>query len=645
MSDNPALRPCGSWTSGLDAEMVAAASVRLAEPLRRGHRTWWLEGRPSEGGRSVLVCRIDGEPGRDLVPDPFSVRSRIHEYGGGAWTVDGERAWFVNNSDQSVYVVEPAGIRRICGFPDTSFADLHRDTQRDRLIAVAEHSAAGGEPTASLVAISDDGDCRELVSGADFYASPAISPDGRALAWLEWDHPNMPWDGTWLWLAEFDSGGGLAPGKYLAGSRDESVFQPTWSPDGDLYFVSDAREWWNLWRRAGAGVEQVTDFEGEMGLPQWVFGQRTYAFASTGRAVAAVTARGFWQLHSVELAGGFASPLETGLTSIEHVSADAESVVVLGASSTRPPRILRIGPDGAEELARAGDDVLEAGSVSVPTAVRFATSDGGTAHGLYYPPVNPAFRAMTGELPPLLVKCHGGPTGATNPGLDLKIQFWTSRGFAVLDVNYRGSTGYGRSYRRSLYGRWGLADVEDCVAGANHICELGLADPDRLLISGGSAGGFTVLCALAFADIFVAGASYYGIGDLESLFATTHKFESRYDHHLLGSDPAAVRDRSPLWHADRVTCPVIFFQGALDKVVPPDQSRAMHEALAGRGLATAYVEFPDEAHGFRRSASIVRALNAELAFYARVLGFPVAGGAEPLDIRNADSLENRPAGS
>ncbi len=641
MPNEPAARPCGSWTSRLNAEAVAAASVRLAEPLRRGNRSWWLEGRPSEGGRTVLVSKTDGEPAQDLIPDPFSVRSRIQEYGGGAWTVDGDRAWFVNNSDQAIYIVDAKGIRKICERSDTSFADLQRDTPRNRLIAVAEHTSPGKEPSASLVAIGDDGTCRELLSGADFYASPALSPDGSALAWLEWDHPNMPWDGTRLWVARFDSDGELAPGKYLAGSRDESIFQPSWSPDGVLYFVSDAREWWNLWRRTGVRVEQVTDLKGEMGLPQWVFGQKTYAFAGSGKAVAAVSADGFWQLHSVDLADRNTTPVESGLTSIEHVSADGDSAIVLGASATRPLRILRIGSESQEELARAGGDVLEAGSVSTPRPIRFTTGDNETAHGLFYPPVNPLFQGLAGERPPLLIKVHGGPTGATSPGLDLKIQFWTSRGFAVLDVNYRGSTGYGRRYRRSLYGRWGLADVEDCVAGAAHVCALGLADPDRQIISGGSAGGFTVLCALAFTDAFVAGASYYGIGDLASLFATTHKFESRYDHHLMGADPAAIRDRSPLWHADQITCPVIFFQGALDKVVPPDQSRTMHEALAERGLATAYVEFPDEAHGFRRSASIVQALNSELAFYARVLGFPVAGGEEPLEIRNAGSLSDR----
>ena len=637
--------PFGTWTSELTAATVAAASVRFAEPRRGTDRTWWLEGRPAEAGRTVLVGKLDGQPARDMTPAPYSVRSHAHEYGGGAWTAEGDRAWFVNNADQGIYVIEDESIRRVYQSDQVSFADLQRDPRRERLIAVREDSSGPGEPVASLVAIGDDGTCRELVSGSDFYASPAISPDGERLVWLEWDHPCMPWDGTRMWTAEFHSSGELLPGRYLAGSRDEAIFQPSWAPDGTLYFVSDANEWWNLYRMTGHGIEAVTSLDAEMGLPQWVFGQRTYGFPAANRISAAASAHGQWQLYGLELPDGVPQPLATDLSSIEHVSAGGGATAVLGGCPVRPSRIILFDAGGARELARTGSDLMTPADVSRPRPLTFPVGEGEAAHALFYPPCSTSHQPRAGERPPLLVKCHGGPTGAASAALDLKIQFWTSRGFAVLDVNYRGSTGYGRRYRRALYGRWGQADVEDCAAGARYVCEQGLADPDRLLISGGSAGGYTVLCSLAFNDVFVAGASYYGIGDLDALFATTHKFESRYDHLLIGPDRSAARDRSPLHHAESIRCPVIFFQGGMDKVVPPDQSRAMHEALVRQGIATAYVEFPDEAHGFRQAATIQRALESELAFYARVLGLEMPAGAGELEIRNASALRGRPPGA
>ena len=461
-TSEPRTAPYGTWTSGLSAATVAGASVRFAEPTRGSDRTWWLEGRPSEGGRTVLVQKRDGQPARDITPEPYSVRSRAHEYGGGAWTADRERAWFVNNSDQGVYVCDGEAIRCVYRKENVTFADLQRDRWRDRLIAVQEDSSGPGEAVASLVAIGDDGTCRELVSGADFYASPALSRDGERLAWLEWDHPCMPWDGTRMWAAAFDESGDLLAGRYLAGSRDESIFQPSWAADGTLYFVSDANQWWNLYRMTGHGVEPVTSLEAEMGLPQWVFGQRTYGFSAADRISAAASAHGRWQLYELALPEGDPQPVDTGLTSIEHVSASGGNTAILGGCPVRPPRIILLNAGGARELARAGPDLLAPADVSRPRPVSFPVGDGETAHALFYPPCSASHSPPAGDRPPLLVKCHGGPTGAASAALDLKVQFWTSRGFAVLDVNYRGSTGYGRRYRRALYGRWGWPTRSAC---------------------------------------------------------------------------------------------------------------------------------------------------------------------------------------
>jgi dipeptidyl aminopeptidase/acylaminoacyl peptidase len=628
----------GTWASPLGAADVATAGTRLYQPRRRGETFWWVETRPAEGGRTVLVRSKAGHR-EDLNPPPLSVRSRVHEYGGGAWCVDGDEAWFVNDDDQVVWRRDPEGnLAAVTPADGRRYADLVRDGGRNRLIAVCEtHAEADEEPRNSLVAIHDDGSVETLLEGADFYSNPRLDETGRRLCWLSWDHPRLPWDGTELFVAELDEAGAPVRPRRIAGGERVSVFQPEWLPEGRLGFVADPEGWWNHFTWDGRRLERLTQMKAEGGLPQWVFGQSAWGPVAGG-ILAAMTLEGAWD---VVLAGrGLPARIDWKPGAVEHLATDGREAVVLSGAADRPTAVFALDIPGfrARTIAEAGPLPLEPLWISVPEPVTFESGDS-QAHGLFYPPRNPMYEAPPGKPPPVIVKCHGGPTGATSEAFDPKIQFWTTRGFAVLDVNYRGSTGYGRDYRESLYGRWGLADVEDCVAGVRHLADRGLVDADAAIISGGSAGGYTVLCALAFTDAFAAGASYYGIGDLSAMFATTHKFEAHYDHWLVGplDDPAtrATMDaRSPLQHADRITSPVIFLQGGKDKVVPPEQGRAMHGALKSAGIPTAYLEFPDEGHGFRRGENIRRALEAELAFYGRVLGFTPAGGLPGLAIDN-----------
>jgi len=628
----------GAWESPLTAGDVATAGTRLAQPRRAGETFWWVETRPAESGRTVLV-RSRGGQREDVNPLPLSVRSRVHEYGGGAWCIDGDEAWFVNDDDQVVWHRDRGGrLAPVTPADGRRYADLVRDPARERLLAVCEtHTGTDGEPANTLVAIYDDGAVETLAEGADFYSNPRLSPDARRMCWLSWDHPRLPWDGNALWVAEIDESGMPGDAVQVAGGDRVSVFQPEWLPDGRLGFVADPDGWWNHYAWDGQRVERLTEMQAEGGLPQWVFGQSTWGPVAGG-FLAAMTIDGAWDL----VVGGRGIPARLGWDpgAVDHLATDGREAVLLAGAPDRPTAVYALDIPGfkARVVAEAGPLPLDPMWISTPEPVTFASGDG-QAHGLFYRPRNPLFEGPADRLPPVIVKCHGGPTGATSTAFDPKIQFWTTRGFAVLDVNYRGSTGYGRAYRESLYGRWGVADVEDCVAGVRHLAARGLVDPEAAIISGGSAGGYTVLCALAFTDVFRAGASYYGIGDLSAMFDTTHKFEAHYDHWLVGplDDPATrarMDERSPLKHADRIESPVIFLQGGKDKVVPPEQSRAMHAALKSAGIATAYLEFPDEGHGFRRGENIRQALEAELAFYGRVLGFMPAGDLPPLAIDN-----------
>ncbi|MFQ5610760.1 MAG: S9 family peptidase [Anaerolineae bacterium] len=639
----PQITPYGSWKSPVTAEMVASEAIRLSEIALDGRDIYWQERRPTEGGRSVIVRRAADGRVSDITPPAFNARTRVHEYGGGAFAVHKGVVYFANFADQRLYRQDPGREPRpLTPEAPLRYADMIVDPRRERLVCVHEdHTRAGEEATNTIVGVGLDGrgSGQVLVSGSDFYAFPRLSPDGSRLAWQAWNHPNMPWDGSELWVAEIQGDGALGRAERVAGGESESIFQPQWSPGGTLYFVSDRSGWWNLYRWREGQVEPLLEMEAEFGLPQWVFGRSTYAFASPERLICSFSQHGTWQLADLNLATGQLSPFNLPYTVIEYVQARAGQVVFLAGSPSQPPSVVRLdlASGQSEVLRRASSISLDSGYLSEPAAIEFPTEQGLTAHGLFYRPKNRDVLAPDEERPPLLVLSHGGPTGATSGELDLGIQFWTSRGFAVLDVNYGGSTGYGRDYRRRLDGRWGLVDVDDCLNGARYLVERGQVDRERLAIRGGSAGGYTTLAALTFRDLFKAGASYFGVSDLEALTRETHKFESRYLDRLIGPYPERLdlyRARSPIHHTGQLSCPVIFFQGLEDLVVPPNQAETMVEALRAKGVPVAYLPFEGEQHGFRRAENIQRCLEAELYFYAQIFGFALADPVEPVEIEN-----------
>ncbi len=644
----PRVTPYGTWTSPITADAIVAGTVGLGQIALDGEDVYWVESRPTEGGRNVVVRRTPDGHTADVTPAPFNARTRVHEYGGGAYVVVDGGVVFSNDDDGRLYRQEGGGAPHpITPQAALRYADVVVVPGDRRLISVREdHTAAGPEPVNTLVMLDLDGNAeqgqdggRVLVSGNDFYASPRVSPDGSRLTWLTWNHPNMPWDGAELWVGELAADGSVGPSERVAGGGDESVFQPRWSPDGVLHFVSDRSGWWNLYRRRQGRIEPLCPLEAEFGLPQWVFGQSTYAFTAADRIVCAFSQGGTWRLASLATGTGRLDPLATPYTQIEGLQAAAGRVTFVAGGPTELAAVVRLDPGtgSLEVLRRASELSIDSGYLSIPRAVEFPTDEGLTAHGFFYPPANRDFAAPAGERPPLLVLSHGGPTSATSSTLNLRVQYWTSRGFAVLDVNYGGSTGYGRAYRQRLVGQWGIVDVADCTNGARHLAERGEADGARLAIRGGSAGGYTTLAALTFRDVFRAGASHYGVSDLEALTRDTHKFESRYLDRLVGPYPER-RDlyiaRSPIHHTDRLACPLILFQGLEDKVVPPEQAVMMYEAVRAKGLPVAYVPFAGEQHGFRRAENIKRSLEAELYFYSRIFGFTPADLVEPVPIAN-----------
>jgi dipeptidyl aminopeptidase/acylaminoacyl peptidase len=574
----------------------------------------------------------------DITPAPYNARTRVHEYGGGSWTVRDGTVYFSNFADGRLYRQAPdASAPQPLTPPPPArdrqwrFADGVIDPRRQRWIGVREDHTAAGEPVNTIVAVdlAGGGEPGLLARGHDFYASPRLSPDGHWLAWLAWDHPNMPWNGTLLYLAEIGAQGTLGEPRPIAGSATESIFQPEWSPDGArIVFVSDRSGWWNLYAfdLAARTTRPLAPMAAEFGAPQWTFGMSSYAFAGPERIVCAYAQAGLGRLAVLDVTRGSLSALDTPFTEFGSLRAEGDRVVLRAGAPDHPASIvaLDLGSGGHAVLKKATDildraDLHLADYLTKAEIVEFPTTDGETAFGLFYPPHNPDYAGVAGERPPLLVKCHGGPTSAAASTLNLGIQFWTSRGIAVLDVNYRGSTGFGRAYRDRLHLTWGVVDVDDCVHGASFLAARGRVDGRRCVISGGSAGGYTTLAALTFRDFFQGGASYYGVSDASALARDTHKFESRYLDWLIGPYPqeeARYRERSPLYHADRLSKPVIFFQGDEDAVVPPNQTEAMVEALRRKGNAVGYFLFSGEQHGFRQAGNIQRCLDAELAFYA-----------------------------
>ena len=633
--------PYGSWKSPVSFELIAAQSLRLRDVRLDDDHVYWLEMRPADAGRHVVVRLGKAGKPEDVTGAPFDVRTRVHEYGGGAFLVDAGTIYFTNFADQRLYRNGPSDAAPVALTPESKlrYADPVLDRARRRLLCVVEdHSREGKEAENRLAAVPlSGGPAQTLVSGYDFYSSPRLSPDGKTLAWLCWRHPNMPWDGTELWTARLDERGIPRGAKRVAGGPRESIFQPEWSPEGVLHFVSDRTGWWNLYALEGGKARALMPRKAEFGLPQWVFGMSSYGFAGDGTLVCAYAVNGEWRL--ARLKNGALKPIQLPFDDIDFLRVGPKTAVFLGASPKQAVSVVRLDLKSGKYtiLRRAMETRLPEALLSAPENLEFPTTSGRKAYGFYYPPRNPGFKAPSGEKPPLLVISHGGPTASTSTALSLEIQFWTSRGLGVLDVNYGGSTGYGRAYRERLNGNWGVVDVDDCVNGARFLVERGDVDARRVAIRGGSAGGYTTLAALAFRDFFKAGASYYGVADIEALMKDTHKFESRYDSSLIGPHPKAARlyrERSPIHHVDRLSCPLILLQGSEDKVVPPNQSRMMYEALRKKGIPVAYLEFPGEQHGFRRAENIKRALEAELYFYSRIFGFTPADTLEPVPIEN-----------
>jgi dipeptidyl aminopeptidase/acylaminoacyl peptidase len=637
------IAPYGSWKSPITSELIVSEVIGLGGADFGGQDIYWSELHPKEGGRIIVVREAPDGNRTELTPTPFNARTRVHEYGGHAYVIENETVYFSNFADQRLYRQDPGSPPRPIT-PETAlrYADYIVDRRPNLLICVREDHTGSGEAVNTLVKVNCDGDERGgevIVAGNNFYSNPRLSPDGSRLAWLTWNHPNMPWDGTELWVGELDTDASIVRAARIAGGPDESIFQPEWSPDGTLYFVSDQTGWWNLYRWREGGLEALCPMEAEFGQPQWVFGRSTYAFESTRRLICTYIQRGVSHLASLDTVTLELQEIETPYQYLTDVRAVPGRVVFTAGSPTEKLSInlLDLNTGQIAVLRRASETQVDSGYISIPKPIEFPTEGGLTAYGFFYPPRNKDFAAPQGEKPPLLVMSHGGPTGATVPVFDEETQYWTSRGIAVLDVNYGGSTGYGRAYRRRLNGQWGVVDVDDCVNGALYLAERGQVDGDRLMITGGSAGGYTTICALTFRDVFKAGASHFGLGDLETFVKDTHKFESRYLDTLVGPYPDRkdlYRERSPIHFTDRLNCPLILFQGSEDEIVPPEQSRRMYDAGKAKGLPVAYLEFEGEQHGFRRAENIKRALDAELYFYSRVFGFELADPVEPVAIDN-----------
>lgn len=637
---NESIAPCGSWASPVTSALITGATLQLGQLRVAGPDVFWLEGRPAEQGRQVLVCRRADGRIDELSPAPFNVRNGVHEYGGGAFTVDRDGVVFTHHGDQQIYRIDgTAGPRRVTRDLGMRFADALMDRPRGRLVAVREDHSVGRLPANTLVGVDlASGAQQVLAEGHDFYASPCLSPDGRHLAWLTWDHPRMPWDGTELWCADVLVDGTLGAPRCVAGGPAESVFQPAWSPQGELHFVSDRSGWWNLYRLRADTVQALHPRAAEFGVPQWQFGMSTYGFEPGGRIVCCYCEGGEWRLGLLDAERGALDEIPTPFRALRDLQVGDGFAVFNGGAATAPEAIVRLDlATRAFRTLRSAGSAVDAAWVSEAEAIRFDTEGGLQAHAFFYAPKNGAFRAPDGERPPLLVIGHGGPTSATSGAFKWAVQFWTSRGFAVVDVNYGGSSGHGRAYRQRLVGQWGVVDVDDMVNAVRHLVERGAVDAQRLAIRGASAGGYTALAALAFRRCFHAGASHYGVGDLEALARDTHKFESRYLDSMVGPYPERAdlyRARSPVHFAQQMASAMILFQGTEDKVVPPNQARSMYDAVRAKGLPVALLLFEDEQHGFRRAENIRRALEAELYFYGRVFGFTPADAIEPVQIDN-----------
>jgi len=640
----------GNWPSPITPGSLVEGVRGIGSLQYDSGFVYWLESRPEEAGRQTIMRWHHESGAEEILPAPFNARSRVHEYGGTSYAVHGNVIWFSQFDDQRLYRMIPGGTPE----PITAessingairFAACKPDISRNRLICVREDHRAKGEPRNELVAVSMDGRDQEgeiLFAQSDFVSAPQLSPDGSSITFVSWMHPNMPWDNTTLWSANFKQDGSLSDLTKHNSDTQESIIDPKWSDSGELYALTDRSNWWSLNRISRDTFEAIAhdEDEVEIGGPMWTLGASYYAFSTGNRAVSVMNRGGVEHLAILDLRGNGSTTIPIqGVTGIGSMILADDRVMAVLTYANKPSELVSFTTDGTDiSVIRTTSKSADPAWSSPYQLVTFPTGDGNAvAHGIYLPPQNPGVSAPAGQTPPLIVTVHGGPTGVSSPGYSLSQQFWTSRGFAILDLNYRGSTGFGREYRRALYGNWGVADVEDAVAGAKWLSDQKLADPARLIIRGGSAGGFTVLAAHAFHNTFSAGASHYGISDLTILAKETHKFESRYIDQVIGPYPEfkhVYQERSPINHLDNFNAPLIMLQGLDDKVVPPNQSEMIYEALKTRGVPTAYVSFEGEGHGFRKAENIVHAIQAELYFYSRVLNMPVADDLPALKIDN-----------
>lgn len=646
------VKPYGSWKSPVTSDMIADESVQIEQIVVDGSMIYWSERRAKEAGRSVVLGLTPEGQIKTITPpfiDPqkpyYNVRTRVHEYGGGAFTVAGGIVYFSNFMDQQLYRqefgLEPV---RVTSEEQMFYADGVVDDKRKLIFCVREDHSTKGEPVNTLVCLDmTNGSAKVIASGNNFYSSPRLNHSGTKLAWTTWNHPHMPWDQTELWVATVGKDGSLNGATKIAGVIGESIMQPRWSPDGMLYFISDQNGWWNIYCWDGANVRPIVQMEAEFSGPQWVFGISSFTIVSSELIFCTYFKEGAWHLSSIEIRTGVMKDIDTPYTDIHNLKTINGAVVFSGGSPTRPAEIVKLNTKTyqCEVLYCSSNIPVDKGYISVPEQVEYPTEDNLTAYGLFYTPKNRDYATPNDEKPPLLVITHGGPTSYAGTAFNISIQYWTSRGFAVLDVNYGGSTGYGRAYRDRLKGKWGIVDVNDVVNGAQYLVQQGKVDGDKLAIRGGSAGGYTTLACLVFrSDVFKAGASYYGVSELGTLAAFTHKFESRYLDGLIGPYKLPIAagdpyyDRSPINFTDRIVAPLILFQGDEDKIVPPEQSRMMTDALTKKGLPYAYIEFKGESHGFRKAENVIRSLEAELYFYSKIFGFQPADKIEPVAIHN-----------
>lgn len=634
--------PYGSWKSPITADLVATSEIGLEQVRLDGENIYWIERRAQEGGRKVIVRRSADGAVTDITPRGFNARSRVHEYGGGDYVVSHSKAVSSNFTDQRLYIQRNDGEpEALTPEGECRYADGQIDEARNSFICVREDHSGDGEAVNSIVRVSLCGNESGtiLVSGNDFYSSPRSSPDGSQLAWFTWNHPNMPWDGTEIWVGKMNGAGAVIEQTKIAGGVGEAICQPAWSPGGTLHFISDKTGWWNFYRWRDGRVEALCPTDAEFGQPHWVFGTSLYGFAWANEIVCTYAKHGRDYLALLNSATGKLTDIDLPYSVISQVCVSGNRVVFIGASATEASAIVALDLATRETtvLRRSRANAIDDGYISGAQAIEFPTAGGLTAHAYFYPPRNRDYVAPAADKPPLVVISHGGPTSSSSASLKYSIQYWTSRGIAVLDVNYGGSSGYGRAYRERLNGNWGIIDVDDCANGARCLAERGLIDGNRMAIRGGSAGGYTTLCALTFRNVFKAGASLYGISDLEALAKDTHKFESRYLDNLIGPYPAR-RDlyvaRSPIHFTDKLNCPMIIFQGLEDKVVPPNQAEKMAAAVRAKKLPVAYLTFEGEQHGFRKAENIKRVLEAELYFYSKVFGFELAEPIEPVEIKN-----------